>query len=112
MAVTLPAAWTSEYDVTKGDEISLRLGNQGMLTVISEAAQQTAAEAIIHAEPLDAVALKRAIIAQYVLGRRIIQIETREDTLIRAVYDAEPQLMGLGMIEESCFEPHTARIVD
>lgn len=106
VAMTLPAAWTREYDVTKGDEVSLRRGNQGMLTVLSEAAQQTASEAIIHTENLAAVAVERAILAQYVLGRRIIQITTREgdpleNTTISAVYNAEPQLMGLGVIEET-----------
>lgn len=106
VAVTLPAAWTKESDVTKGDELSLRVGNQGMLTVFSEAAQQPAAEAIIHPETLDAVAVERAILAQYVLGRRIIQVETKEgepleNTTITAIYDAEPQLMGLGVIEET-----------
>lgn len=100
VAVTLPAAWTSEYDVTKGDEVMLRVGSRGMLTVISAAAQQPAAEAIIHPESLDAVAVERAILAQYVLGRRIIQVETGEDeplknATITAIYDAESQLMGL-----------------
>lgn len=106
LAVTLPAAWTSEYDVTKGDEVMLQGGSRGMLKVLSKAAQQPATEAIIHPEILDAAAVKRALIAQYVLGRRVIQVKTRKDdplenTTITAVYDAEPQLMGLGVIEEA-----------
>lgn len=106
VAVTLPAAWTQEYNVTKGDEVSLRVGNQGMLTVLSEVAQQPAPEAIIHAEALDAIAVERALIAQYVLGRRVIQVKTEADeplknTIITAIYDAEPLLMGLGVIEET-----------
>lgn len=77
-----------------------------MLILISEAARQTAVEAFIHAESATAVAVERAILAQYVLGRRIIQITTREgesleDTTITAVYNAESQLMGLGVIEET-----------
>lgn len=106
VAVTLPATWVREYDVAKGDEISLRCSSQGMLILISEAARQTAVEAFIHAESATAVAVERAILAQYVLGRRIIQITTREgesleDTTITAVYNAESQLMGLGVIEET-----------
>lgn len=107
VAMTLPAEWVREYDVNKGDAVSLRLGSKGILTVISEAAQQKASEVVIHAENLKAVAVERAILAQYILGRRIIQVEetdeneTLESETINAVYNAEPHLMGLGVIEET-----------
>jgi phosphate uptake regulator len=104
--MTLPAEWAKEYDVNKGDEVSLRMGGKGMLTVMPESVQQEESEAIIHTEDLAADAVERAILAQYVLGRRIIQVETGEsETLesatINAVYNAETQLMGLGVIEET-----------
>jgi phosphate uptake regulator len=104
LAMTLPAEWAQEHGVEKGDEVSLRLGGKGSLTVMPESADSGDSEATIFAEHLDAEALERAIIAQYVLGRRIIHIES-EDTLesdhINAVYNAETQLMGLGVIEET-----------
>ena len=104
--MTLPAEWATDNDVNKGDEVSLRMGDKGMLTVIPESIQQEESKAIIHTEDLAADAVERAILAQYVLGRRIIQVETEEgETLesstINAVYNAETQLMGLGVIEET-----------
>ena len=106
LAMTLPAEWAQEYDVEKGDEVSLRLGSKGMLTVMPESVQTEESEAVIKTGDLDADAVERAIVAQYVLGRRIIHIEagegeTLQSTHINAVYNAETQLMGLGVVEET-----------
>jgi phosphate uptake regulator len=106
LAMTLPAEWASEHGVEKGDEVSLRMGGKGTLTVMPESVQSEEAEAVIRAAGLDADAVERAIVAQYVLGRRIIHVEvekgeTLESTHINAVYNAETQLMGLGVIEET-----------
>ena len=104
LAMTLPAAWTKEYGVEKGDEVSIRTGGKGSLTVLPESVQTGESEATIHAGNLDANAVERAIIAQYVLGRRIIYVESEEpldSSIINAVYSAETQLMGLGVIEET-----------
>jgi len=105
LAMTLPAEWAKEHNVEKGDEVSLRMGGKGTLTVLPESASTEDTKAIIRADNLNADALERAIVAQYVLGRRIIQIEKSEGALdsehINAVYKAETQLMGLGVIEET-----------
>ena len=104
LAMTLPAEWAHEYGVEKGDEVSIRLGGKGSLTVMPESVHSGDSEATIHAEGLDAEAVERAIIAQYVLGRRIIYVESEEtldSEIINAVYRAETQLMGLGVIEET-----------
>ncbi|WP_255170048.1 phosphate signaling complex PhoU family protein [Natrononativus amylolyticus] len=105
LAMTLPAEWASKHGVEKGDEVSLRVGSKGTLTVLSESASSEETEAIIHADNLDARSVERAIVAQYVLGRRVIRIECSEGALesdhINAVYRAETQLMGLGVIEET-----------
>jgi phosphate uptake regulator len=71
-----------------------------------ESVQTEESEAVIYTTDLDADAVERAIVSQYVLGRRIIHIEADEDeTLesahINAVYNAETQLMGLGVVEET-----------
>src|SRR6056297_397028 len=104
LAMTLPAEWAKENNVEKGDEVSLRMGGKGTLTVLPESAHTEESEAIIHAANLDADAVERAIVAQYVLGRRVIHVES-EETLdsahINAVYKAETQLMGLGVVEET-----------
>ncbi len=105
LAMTLPAEWASEHGVEKGDEVSIRMGGKGTLTVMPESANTEETEAIIHADNLDANAVERAIVAQYVLGRRVIRIECDDGALdsehINAVYRAETQLMGLGVIEET-----------
>lgn len=106
LAMTLPAKWADAHDVEKGDEVSLRLGDKGTLTVMTESLQSEESEAVIRATGLDADSVERAIVAQYVLGRRIIRIQAAEgETLqsehINAVYNAETQLMGLGVIEET-----------
>ncbi|MFP9061067.1 PhoU domain-containing protein [Natrialbaceae archaeon A-chndr2] len=105
LAMTLPAEWASEHGVEKGDEVSLRMGGKGTLTVMPESANTEEMEAIIRTDNLDADAVERAIVAQYVLGRRVIRIECTDGALesahINAVYRAETQLMGLGVIEET-----------
>ena len=106
LAMTLPAKWAKEHNVEKGDEVSLRMGGKGTLTVMPESVQGEEAEAIIHAEDLNADALERAILSQYVLGRRVIHVDagesgTLESAHINAVYNAETQLMGLGVVEET-----------
>lgn len=104
LAMTLPAKWAQEHGVEKGDEVSLRTGGKGTLTVMSESANSEETEATIRADELDDEGLERAILAQYVLGRRVIRVES-DDALesehINAVYEAETQLMGLGVIEET-----------
>ncbi len=105
LAMTLPAEWAKEHDVKKGDEVSLRMGGKGTLTVLPESVSTEDSKAVIRADALNADALERAIVAQYVLGRRIIHVEKTEGALdsdhINAVYKAETQLMGLGVIEET-----------
>ena len=105
LAMTLPAEWAAEHDVDKGAEVSLRMGGKGTLTVLPESASQGDESATIRADNLDADSLERAIVAQYVLGRRVIHIQKDDGALdsehINAVYQAETQLMGLGVIEET-----------
>ena len=105
LAMTLPAEWAAEHDVDKGDEVSLRMGGKGTLTVLPESASQGDASATIRADNLDADSLERAIVAQYILGRRVLHIQKDDGALdsehINAVYQAETQLMGLGVIEET-----------
>ena len=105
LAMTLPAEWAKERNVDRGEEVSLRMGGKGTLTVLPESASQEDSSATIRADNLDADSLERAIVAQYVLGRRVIHIQKDDGALdsehINAVYQAETQLMGLGVIEET-----------
>jgi len=103
LAMTLPAEWTQDYSVEKGDEVSLRMDGNGPLTVLPESVQSEDSEVVVGASGLSADALERAIV---VLGRRTIHVEvdegeTLQSTHINAVYNAETQLMGLGVVEET-----------
>jgi len=104
LAMTLPAAWAKEFDVEKGDEVTIRQSGKGTLTVTPESTRDEESEASIDAQHFGADSVERAILGQYVLGRRIIHVrgdETLDSEHINAVYKAETQLMGLGVIEET-----------
>ncbi|MFB6218258.1 MAG: PhoU domain-containing protein, partial [Halobacteriaceae archaeon] len=104
LAMTLPAEWTAEQDVEKGDEVTVRQSGKGTLTVTPESAHDEDSEATVRADDLDADGVERAIVGQYVLGRRVIHVtsgETLDSEHINAVYSAETQLMGLGVVEET-----------
>lgn len=104
LAMTLPATWTKRCQINKGDSLLIESSDRGVLTVTGDSAQAIRTEAVIHAKELGREALERVIIGQYVLGRQVITVEsetelTNEQTA--AVYAAETQLMGLGVIEET-----------
>ncbi len=104
LALTLPALWARENDVEKGDSLSIHSRGPGTLTLIADSANPAERKVTIHAQELDKQALERAIIGQYVLGRQIITIHSEScltDDHISAIYAAERQLMGLGVIEET-----------
>lgn len=104
LAVSLPLEWVEENGVEKGDEVYVPV-TRGSLRVVADPGLDDRATATIHAEALGGDALERAIIAQYVLGRRTIHVTHVDDALttdhITAIYDAESQLMGLGIVEEA-----------
>jgi len=104
LAMTLPATWTKRYQINKGDNLLIESSDRGVLTVAPESTHGAGTEAVIHAQDLGAEALERVIIGQYVLGRQVITIESDEDLTneqTAAVYAAETQLMGFGVIEET-----------
>lgn len=103
--MTLPAEWAGKNDVEKGDEVSIRMSGKGTLTVLPESVSEGESESVITVDELGPTAVERAIVAQYVLGRRVIHVRAAESALtskqINAVYEAETQLMGLGVVEET-----------
>ncbi|MEE6209845.1 PhoU domain-containing protein [Salarchaeum sp. III] len=110
LAMTLPAEWARAQNVEKGEEITVRESGKGTLTITPESSREEDTEATIHVEsfaadaPDSVDAVERAIVGQYVLGRRIIHVESDgalDSAHINAVYKAETQLMGLGVIEET-----------
>ncbi|MFB6147106.1 MAG: PhoU domain-containing protein [Halobacteriaceae archaeon] len=104
LAMTLPAEWARDQSVQKGDEVTVRASGNGTLTVTPEALGEDDDEATIQADAFGATAVERAIVGQYVLGRRVIHVTSEaalDDEHINAVYSAESQLMGLGVVEET-----------
>ena len=103
LAVTLPSEWATENQVDKGDSIVIEASDRGVLTVLPESKTAQGAKGIIHAEALDQKSLERVIIGQYVLGRQVIAVENENGLTPKqrdAVYNAQTQLMGLGIVEE------------
>jgi len=104
LAITLPSDWVREFEVKKGDELSLTQLKSGVMAVSPASATYQKPTATIHVEHLNSSTIERAIIAQYVLGRRVIYIKsavTLNSEIINAIYKAETQLMGLGVVEET-----------
>ena len=105
LAVSLPADWTREQEVEKGDELVLQPDEiGGSLLLVPDQPSTADTIAKIDAGPLDPKTLERAIHTQYVLGRQLIHIQSEEpiDTaLLSAVDTVENQLMGLGVVERS-----------
>lgn len=104
LAVTLPAEWARNQGVEKGDELVVqRDENGGSLLVVPDTPKSEDSTATIDAGSLDVDSLRRAILAQYVLGRQLIEVES-DGPFDPAVFDAvtavERQLMGLGIVEE------------
>lgn len=104
LAVTLPAEWARDHDAQKGDELLIqRDENGGSLLLIPESSATADESAVIDADALEPDALERAILAQYVLGRQLIRVEsdtTLSPAALEAVTDVERQLMGLGIVEQ------------
>ena len=103
LAVTLPAQWARDHDVEKGDSIVIqRDESSGSLLVVPDRVLDDS-ETTIYTGGLDADAIRQAIVAQYVLGRRLIHITSDGplDPAHRdAVLEAERHLMGVGIVEE------------
>jgi phosphate uptake regulator len=105
LAVTLPAEWARAHGAKKGDEVIVQSDESGgSLLIIPDATETTAGTAVVDADALDAAALKRTILAQYVLGRSLIRIEGTaplDTSVLDAIADVERQLMGLGIVEQT-----------
>ena len=76
LAITLPSDWVREFEVKKGDELSLTQLKSGVMAVSPASATYQKPTATIHVEHLNSSTIERAIIAQYVLGRRVIYIKS------------------------------------
>ncbi|WP_254273394.1 AbrB/MazE/SpoVT family DNA-binding domain-containing protein [Haloarcula marina] len=105
LAVTVPAEWARHHDIEKGDEVIVqRDENGGSLLLVPEEPNVDDTDAVVNAETLSPEALGRAVVTQYVLGRQLVRIESETPLTPEhhdAVFDAERQLMGLGIVEQA-----------
>ena len=105
LAITLPASWTREQSIEKGDELRIqRDENSGSLLLVPDQPSAPNSAATIDAESLTPHALQRAILSHYILGRNLIRVERDDDLspeLLDAIETTERNLMGLGTIEHS-----------
>ncbi|MFA1609940.1 AbrB/MazE/SpoVT family DNA-binding domain-containing protein [Halobellus rubicundus] len=104
LAVTLPAEWAREQGLEKGDELVVqRDESSGSLLVVPDTPAETEATATIDVASLDPESVRRAILAQYVLGRQLIEVESDGPIgppIFEAITETERRLMGLGVVEE------------
>ena len=104
LAVTLPAEWARDHGAEKGDEVIIQRDESGgSLLIVPESPEGTDESAVIDADSLEPAALERAILAQYVLGRQLIRVESESSlrtAVLEAVTEVERQLMGLGIVEQ------------
>jgi phosphate uptake regulator len=104
LAVTLPADWTEEQSVKKGDHLVVQRDETSRsLLVVPDSQEATQCAVTIDASTLDFEGVKRAVRTQYVLGKQLIEIEEDESMstpLLEAVADIERELMGVGVVQE------------
>jgi len=105
LAVTLPAEWARTQGIQKGEKITIqRDETTGSLLLVPDAPTTTDDSATVDATSLTPEALKRVILAQYILGKnqiRIVHDEILPTELLETVERTETQVMGLGTIEHS-----------
>ncbi|XGI84008.1 PhoU domain-containing protein [Halorutilales archaeon Cl-col2-1] len=104
LTVSLPSDWAERYGVEKGDHVYLFSGNDSSLTIYpSVSGSVSVTKVTVDAEGRSPIVVERSIVGSYVLGRKEIVIESEEgltDAQTDAIYRAERQLMGAGVIEE------------
>lgn len=105
LAVTVPAEWAHNHNLTKGDELVVQRDENGnSLLITPDKPTSSEVETVINADAMSTEALSRAVVTQYVLGRGLVRIESEaalQGDHYDAVLDAEQRLMGLGIVEES-----------
>lgn len=104
LTVSLPSEWTKDYGIDKGDHVYLSESGNGSVTVYPRLTGTVLDGAVrIDADGLSPTALERSVVGSYALGRNRITVESSEglsDEEIGALYDAESQLIGTGIVEE------------
>jgi len=103
LAVTLPAEWAHEQDLNKGDELVVQRDESGGSLLVVPDTPPAEATATIDAGSLGPESVRRAVLAQYVLGCQLIEIESDgpfDPSMVDAVANTERRLMGLGVVEE------------
>lgn len=105
LAVTLPAEWARTQGIQKGEKITIQRDEiTGSLLLVPDDPTTTDNEVTVDATSLTPEALKRVILAQYILGKSRIRIEhdgILPTELLETVEQTEQQVMGLGTIEQS-----------
>jgi len=104
LTVSLPSEWADEHGIDKGDHVYLSESHNGSVTVYPRLTGTVVDGAVtIDADGLSPVALERAVVGSYVLGRNRIRVESDDGISgegIDALYEAESQLIGTGIVEE------------
>jgi len=106
LSVSIPMNWTKKMGVQKGDIVFVSEDNDGALRITPEPSKvEDTSVYVVDVDKCDnAKILGRVIVANYVLGRNLIRVESSRRLMreqIESIREVTQRLLGLGIIEES-----------
>lgn len=104
LAVTLPVEWAQKQGLEKGDKVVLQRDEiAGSLLLVPEQPNKESYKGIVSTSDCTTEELKQRLIAQYILGRHLISVQTTNNinqSILETVFQLEQRLMGFGVVEQ------------
>jgi len=106
LSVSIPMNWAKKMSIKKGDVVFLSEDNDGALRVTPEPSKvEDTSVYLVNVDKCDNTkVLDRVIVANYVLGRSLIRVESSRRLMreqIESIREVTKRLLGIGIIEES-----------
>lgn len=106
LSISLPTDWVKKTGIQKGDLVFISEERDNSLKLTAEPIETEEQNVyIVNVDRCDDVrVLERVIVANYVLGRNIIKVESSRRLMreeIESIRNVAQRLLGLGIIEES-----------
>ena len=106
LSVSLPMNWAKKTGIRKGDVVFISEENDGALRITPEPTQtEDKSIYVVNVDNCEnAKVLARVIVANYVLGRNLIKVESERRLMreqIESIREVTQKLLGIGIIEES-----------
>ena len=106
LSVSIPMNWAKKMSIKKGDIVFLSEDNDGALRIAPEPSKvEDTSVYVVNVDKCDNTkVLGRVIVANYVLGRNLIRVESSRRLMreqIESIREVTQRLLGIGIIEES-----------